>query len=91
MITERDPVWDEWSTAWPERWGTADTVTLERLAPSLADDDAYRRWWAHYERQSMSPGAWARTHGDQRGNRRASPSGWYSTSQRSSCIAATTY
>jgi class 3 adenylate cyclase len=58
---QRDPGWDEWSKAWPERWGTADTVTLERLAPSLADDDAYRRWWAHYERQSMSPGAWPRS------------------------------
>jgi pimeloyl-ACP methyl ester carboxylesterase len=56
-----DPVADEWSRAWSERWGTAESVSLERLAPSLANDDAYRRWWAHYERRSVSPGAWAKS------------------------------
>ena len=37
------------------KWGTSESVTLERFAPSLARDEAFRRWWPHYERQSASP------------------------------------
>jgi pimeloyl-ACP methyl ester carboxylesterase/class 3 adenylate cyclase len=40
-------------------WGQADSPTLALLAPSVADDLALRHWWARYERQSASPGAFA--------------------------------
>lgn len=35
-------------------WGRGRTV--ERLAPSLAHDEGFRRWWARLERNSLSPG-----------------------------------
>jgi pimeloyl-ACP methyl ester carboxylesterase len=35
-------------------WGRG--VAVDRLAPSLAGDDAFRRWWARLERNSLSPG-----------------------------------
>jgi len=40
-------------------WGQADARTLAMLAPSVAEDLALRHWWARYERQSASPGAFA--------------------------------
>jgi len=40
-------------------WGQADSRTLAMLGPSVADDLALRHWWARYERQSASPGAFA--------------------------------
>ena len=40
-------------------WGQEDSRTLAMLAPSVADDLALRHWWARYERQSASPGAFA--------------------------------
>jgi pimeloyl-ACP methyl ester carboxylesterase/DNA-binding CsgD family transcriptional regulator len=36
-------------------WGTDTRLTLR--APSLADDEAFRNWWATYLRMSASPGA----------------------------------
>lgn len=45
-------------------WGTADTLTLTDFAPSLAADDAMRRWVPSYERASASPlliGRWVRS------------------------------
>ena len=36
-------------------WGTPSTLTLTDLAPSLASDDAMRRWIPSYERASASP------------------------------------
>jgi pimeloyl-ACP methyl ester carboxylesterase len=36
-----------------ERWGSG--ATLECLAPSLAGDERFRRWYARYERLSMGP------------------------------------
>lgn len=36
-----------------ERWGSGST--LEFLAPSLAGDERFRRWYARYERLSMGP------------------------------------
>jgi class 3 adenylate cyclase len=47
----------EWWEEYRAKWGTSQSVTLERFAPSLAGDDAFRRWWARYERQSASPSA----------------------------------
>jgi class 3 adenylate cyclase len=38
-----------------EQWGTG--AHLDTLAPSLANDDYMRRWWARYQRHSLSPGA----------------------------------
>lgn len=38
-----------------ETWGMA--ALLPIYAPSLANDDAYRKWWATYERSAASPGA----------------------------------
>jgi class 3 adenylate cyclase len=43
---------------WPsiaEDWGRA--AALELLAPSRAQDDQLRAWWARYQRLSASPGA----------------------------------
>jgi pimeloyl-ACP methyl ester carboxylesterase len=36
-------------------WGT--DAHAELLAPSAAQDDHFRRWWASYQRRSASPGA----------------------------------
>lgn len=36
-------------------WGTGQSI--ERYAPSLAGDEAFRQWWAALERTAMSPGA----------------------------------
>jgi pimeloyl-ACP methyl ester carboxylesterase len=37
------------------RWGTGGSIG--RYAPSLAEDERFRHWWARYERQGASPGA----------------------------------
>jgi pimeloyl-ACP methyl ester carboxylesterase len=39
----------------PEHWGRGTYVDL--LAPSLAGDERFRRWWARLERLGASPGA----------------------------------
>ncbi len=36
-------------------WGTG--MSIERYAPSLAGNSAFRQWWAALERTSVSPGA----------------------------------
>jgi pimeloyl-ACP methyl ester carboxylesterase len=36
-------------------WGTGES--LPHLAPSVADDPRFRRWWARHERLGASPGA----------------------------------
>jgi pimeloyl-ACP methyl ester carboxylesterase len=36
-------------------WGTG--AILERLAPGMAGDDAFRSWWARFERLIHSPGS----------------------------------
>jgi pimeloyl-ACP methyl ester carboxylesterase/DNA-binding CsgD family transcriptional regulator len=41
--------------AWREEWGTG--VGLELYAPSVADDERTRSWWAAYQRFAASPGA----------------------------------
>ena len=38
-----------------DTWGTGAPATL--FAPSMAGDEAFRRWWAGLERTSASPGA----------------------------------
>ncbi len=37
------------------QWGTGEQLDI--LAPSLRDDLHLRRWWARYQRHSLSPGA----------------------------------
>jgi DNA-binding SARP family transcriptional activator len=37
-----------------DAWGTPDSMTLARFAPSLLADDEFVRWWPRYERQSAS-------------------------------------
>jgi pimeloyl-ACP methyl ester carboxylesterase len=39
----------------PQQWGRGSYVDL--LAPSLAEDERFRRWWARLERLGASPGA----------------------------------
>jgi class 3 adenylate cyclase len=39
----------------PDEWGHGSYVDL--LAPSMARDEAFRRWWARLERLGASPGA----------------------------------
>jgi class 3 adenylate cyclase len=41
--------------AFEKHWGTP--VGLKTLAPSVANDEQMRQWWAHYLRMSASPGA----------------------------------
>ena len=36
-------------------WGTG--LSLLRFAPSMADDESFRQWWARFERLAASPGA----------------------------------
>jgi pimeloyl-ACP methyl ester carboxylesterase/DNA-binding SARP family transcriptional activator len=38
-------------------WGTPQSVTLERFAPSIAHDPSYIEWEQRYERQSATPTA----------------------------------
>lgn len=42
---------------WHARWGTEESVTLVRFAPSALDDAFYRAWEPRYERQSATPAA----------------------------------
>ena len=49
-----------------ERWGR-DPVAIRTIAPSRADDPAFRRWYARCQRYSTSPGsaiAWYRLSGE---------------------------
>jgi pimeloyl-ACP methyl ester carboxylesterase len=39
---------------WIEGWGSG--ASLRVLAPSLARDDGFRRWWGRFERHSVRPG-----------------------------------
>ena len=41
--------------AYEKHWGTP--IGLKILAPSAANDERVRQWWAHYMRVSASPGA----------------------------------
>lgn len=38
-----------------EEWGNCALIDI--FAPSMREDEAFRRWWGRYERQSASPGA----------------------------------
>ena len=46
---------DRWIEAMERSWGGP--VGIEERAPTLADDPAFRSWWAKYLRMGASPGA----------------------------------
>ena len=46
--------WDLWMQEDEEEWWGRG-FSLMNLAPSRFEDEALVRWWAHFERQSMSP------------------------------------
>jgi class 3 adenylate cyclase/alpha-beta hydrolase superfamily lysophospholipase len=50
---------DEGTKAWLEGWRTewGGAYELETWAPSMADDEVFRQWWAKYLRLSASPSA----------------------------------
>jgi pimeloyl-ACP methyl ester carboxylesterase len=50
-LEEHQPFFDRIQRA----WGT--DTHAELLAPSAAQDDHFRQWWASYQRRSASPGA----------------------------------
>jgi class 3 adenylate cyclase len=39
---------------WIDGWGSG--ASLNVLAPTLAQDTGFRRWWGHFERHSVRPG-----------------------------------
>jgi len=47
------------ATLGEETWGTVEHV--DQIAPSVARDERFRRWYARYERLSISPGLLAAT------------------------------
>lgn len=46
---------EEWLRSVENEWGTP--VDLATIAPSVADDPSFRRWWARYLRMSAGPSA----------------------------------
>ena len=44
-----------WLGGWRKEWGGA--YQIETWAPSMADDEVFRQWWAKYLRLSASPSA----------------------------------
>lgn len=47
------------TAAWEAAWGTDARTIASWFAPSLADDETYLAWLAHYMRQACSPGTLA--------------------------------
>ena len=44
-----------WLEGWRKEWGGP--IGIENFAPSMAEDEAFRQWWAKYLRLSSSPSA----------------------------------
>ena len=52
----REPGWfRRWTQEAVPAWGTG--AFLPRLAPSMAQDETFKRWWARFERLIHSPGS----------------------------------
>ncbi|MFP5487118.1 MAG: alpha/beta fold hydrolase, partial [Acidimicrobiia bacterium] len=51
---EFDPEASERRRRFVETWGTPDSIVPDIFAPSIADDQEYRRWHQRYERNSAS-------------------------------------
>jgi DNA-binding SARP family transcriptional activator len=43
---------DTWQERLVETWGRSDSITVDLFAPSLADNEDFRRWHQHYERNA---------------------------------------
>jgi class 3 adenylate cyclase len=50
-----DEGFEEWMAGWRREWGKP--YGLENWAPSVADDQQFRQWWAKYLRLGASPSA----------------------------------
>jgi class 3 adenylate cyclase len=46
-----------WVEAMIKGWGTPESVDLSQRAPSVGQDEGYKRWWARLQRVGASPGA----------------------------------
>jgi class 3 adenylate cyclase/alpha-beta hydrolase superfamily lysophospholipase len=46
---------DELCAAWAGNWGTPETLSVARFAPSQVGDEAFLEWVQHFERQSSTP------------------------------------
>ncbi len=46
---------DEFCAAWAANWGTPETLSVARFAPSQRGDEAFLHWVQHFERQSSTP------------------------------------
>jgi pimeloyl-ACP methyl ester carboxylesterase len=55
----REGLWEKNAREAETRWTEADYLLdfLGRIAPSIVDDEAVRRWWVRHMRQSASPAA----------------------------------
>lgn len=61
-LPDMSEVLDFWNR-FTQRWGTADTMTMTHLAPSVRHDETMRRWIPSYERAAASPlliGRWVK-------------------------------
>jgi pimeloyl-ACP methyl ester carboxylesterase len=52
----RDPTWYR-RLMQDAEWGWGTGILLERVAPGLAQDESFKRWWARFERLIHSPGS----------------------------------
>jgi class 3 adenylate cyclase len=46
---------DRFMPMWAEKWGTSESFTADILAPSVARDQAFRRWMNRFERATCTP------------------------------------
>jgi len=47
--------WEAWLENWRKEWGSP--IGIEYMAPSAANDEMFRQWWAKYLRLGASPSA----------------------------------
>ena len=52
-----DEDWNDFERSVRERWGTTSDERIDLVAPSMAGDEAFRRWLAELMRQGASPRA----------------------------------
>jgi class 3 adenylate cyclase len=53
-MAQRD-VMEQFCEQWAQKWGTAETLTLQLMAPSMAGDASFLRFLNRLERASVSP------------------------------------
>jgi hypothetical protein len=47
------PRWENWLEGWRKEWGGP--YAIENWAPSMAQDDNFRRWWAKLSAPQCKP------------------------------------